>query len=607
MCGIAGFYGFSDKKLIKQFSKELEHRGPDGEGFYIDENVSLLNRRLAIIDVAGGDQPIYNEDKSIVIVYNGELYNYQELREDLKNKGHVFATESDTEVIVHSYEEYGEKCFATFNGMFALALYDIKKRKLLLARDQFGIKPLYFYLRDNKLVFSSEIKPLLHSGHIENKVNNRILHRYIKYRIHDDGEETFFEGIYRLLPGQLLTIDKNETKKTIYFKELVEDNKPLNRTQTIHVFKSKLIEAVKLRLISEVPVGTSFSGGLDSSTVVTIVNKLLKDNVKESRSIGKLQKTFSAIFPGSTNDEEKYIDSVIEKVGKENLSVFKIKPTADGFIKDIKDFVRTQEEPTISTGPYAQYCVMRVAHKQVTVLLDGQGSDEMMAGYLPYYFVYLRQLKNSGNILLLAKEIFTSRDVLTKYVLLKFKRNTSINSQQVLHPAFASKFKEPFITNQIDLKKRLYEDVFKNSLQSLLRYEDKNTMRFSMEGRVPFLDINLLSFINSLSPAFIIRNGWNKYILRQAMKGMLPDEIINRRNKIGFTTPEYEWFLEKKDFIRSIFESESFSKREYFNHKAVLRLWGEFEQKKNTDTMLFWRIMNVELWLREFIDPPDMS
>lgn len=602
MCGIAGQYGFSDKKLIKQFSKDLEHRGPDGEGFYIDDTVNLLNRRLAIIDVKGGDQPIYNEDKSLVIVYNGELYNYQKLREDLKKKGHIFTTESDTEVIVHSYEEYGENCFAEFNGMFALALYDIQKKKLLLVRDQFGIKPLYYFSEENKLIFASEIKPLLNSGLIDKKPNTRILHRYLKYRIHDDGADTFFAGIQRLLPGQLMTIEKNKITKRTYYQPKRIMNPHLKKPEAIRIFRDKLIEAIRLRLISEVPVGTSFSGGLDSSTVVAVVNKLLNEHVKESTSVGKLQKTFSAIFPGSTNDEEQYVDAVIDKVGKEQLAVFKIKPTADGFIKDIFDFIRTQEEPTISTGPYAQYCVMREAHKEVTVLLDGQGSDEMMAGYLPYYFVYLRQLKAQRKYGTLIKEILSSRDVITKYALLKFKRSTTINPHLILHPAFECQFKEPFEVNNNDLSKRLHEDIFKNSLQSLLRYEDKNTMRFSMEGRVPFLDINLLSFINSLSSTYIIHNGWNKYILRQAVKDLLPKKIVNRRNKIGFTTPEYQWFLEKREFIRSIFESESFSKREYFNHKAVLRLWKEFEEKKNTDTMLFWRVLNVELWLREFID-----
>ncbi|HLL60934.1 MAG TPA: asparagine synthase (glutamine-hydrolyzing), partial [Candidatus Nitrosocosmicus sp.] len=541
MCGIAGFYGFKNEQLIKKFSKEIEHRGPDGEGFYLDEDVSLLNRRLAIIDVKGGDQPIYNEDKSIVVVYNGEIYNYQELRDQLEKKGHLFKTRSDTEIIVHLYEEKGDNCFKEFNGMFAIALYDIKKKKLILARDQFGIKPLYYSIlpktsnSTSQIVFASEIKPILYSGLITAKPNDKTLYRYLRYRIHDDLKESFFEDIYRLLPGEVMTVEKDNISIKKYFDpsdirqrsfDTAQDDKAI-----IQQFKEKLIDAVRLRLISEVPVGTSFSGGLDSSSVVAIVNKLLLDHVKETESVGKKQKTFSAVFPGSTNDEEQYVDAVIKKINKDSgsivtLEIYKVKPSVDEFFKDLKDFVKTQEEPTISTGPYAQYCVMKEARKHITVLLDGQGADEMMAGYLPYYYVYLKDLWSNKQIKDLVLEVITGRDIFWKFV--KQKINIKLGKDSIIHPhtflnkEFIMKNKSAFVTNGTNLKARLMEDVFKNSLQSLLRYEDKNTMRFSIEGRVPFLDINLLQFIFSLPNKFIIRNGWNKYILREAVRDLLP-------------------------------------------------------------------------------------
>lgn len=607
MCGIAGFYGFKDDKLIQKFSKQLAHRGPDGEGIFMDGDfVTLLNRRLAIIDVKGGDQPIFNEDGTIAVVYNGEIYNYLELRDKLQKAGHVFKTKSDTEVIIHGYEEWGNGCFDRLNGMFAIALYDKKKKKLVLARDHFGIKPLYYSIFDDKLLFSSEIKPVFYSGLIKQSPNDRIIYRYLKYRIHDDQKETFFKGIFRLMPGELLEI-KGKDLQIKKYTSLKEDLLSLEQTplteDKIKNFKKSLVKAIKYRLISEVPVGTCLSGGLDSSTVVSVVNKLLKKQVSEAKSVGKIQKTFSAVFPGGANDEEKYIDKVIKN---KNLKSFKVFPKPEKFFEEITDFIRTQEEPTISTGPYAQFKVMEEAHGKVTVLLDGQGSDEMMAGYLPYYFVYLRQLLKENNYPVFLKEVLSSLDVVKRYVKEKFIK--SVLPNDLMNKEFLSSHsKETFNIENDNLKKRLVQDIFSNSLQSLLRYEDKNAMRFSIEGRVPFLDFNLIKEIFSLSDDAIIKNGWNKYILRKATESLLPQEINQRRNKIGFTTPEYEWFMKMKNKIHAILSSTSFGKRKYFNQPEVLAAFQEFIEGKNTDTMIFWRFMNVELWLREFFDKKEIK
>jgi len=621
MCGIGGFYGFRDDRLLKQFSQQLSHRGPDGEGIFQEDNISLLNRRLAIIDIKGGDQPIYNEDKSAVTVYNGEIYNYLDLRGELEKLGHRFTSKSDTETIVHGYEQWGEKCFERLNGMFAIALYDKKNKKLILARDQFGIKPLYFSVLEDslKILFSSEIKPLFYSGLVDKKPNDRIIYRYLKYRIHDDQRETFFENIYRLLPGEMMTatsaisnIQNQRSKLNIKVKKYsnlendllkISLSKKKNLSENdVEQFRRKLVAAVKIRLVSEVPVGTCLSGGLDSSTIAAVANQLLRENQKEARSLGKEQITFSAIFPGQSNNEEKYIDEAIKFVRVES---YKVRPSPDEFFNDLDDFIRIQEEPTISTGPYAQYQVMREAHKKVTVLLDGQGSDEMMAGYLPYYFVYLNQLKKEMQYRKLFKEVWESRDIVYKYLLEKVKIKIGLKEivpvDLLLNLRFANQFKsERFTTTNDNLKKRLIEDIFLNSLQSLLRYEDRNSMRFSIEGRVPFLDFNLLMYIFSLDDAAIIMNGWNKYILRQATKGLLPEEVRKRRNKIGFTTPEKEWFLKMKNRIYSIFMSESFGQRPYWSQAEVTKAFLKFVEGKTDDSMLFWRFLNVELWLRCF-------
>jgi len=609
MCGIAGFYGFRNDDLIKKISKEIVHRGPDGEGFFINDKVTLLNRRLAIIDIKGGKQPIYNENKSIVTVYNGEIYNYQELRGDLEKLGHKFQTNCDTEVIVHGYEAWGEKCFDKFNGMFAIALWDENKQKFVLARDHFGIKPLYYSFTSSSkinLIFSSEIKPIFNSGLIKKETNDKVIYRYLKYRIHDDSPETFFKGVNKLMPGEMMIVQKSKVKIQKYSNledKLFSSNDKSIGVDVVDMFKNKLIESIRLRLISEVPVGTCLSGGLDSSTVVAVVNQLLKDKIKEAESVGIKQKSFSAVFPTSSNNEEKYIDILLKSL--KNIDEHKIYPNPEEFFEELADFIRTQEEPTISTGPYAQYKVMQEAHKFVTVLLDGQGADEMLAGYLPYYFVYLKQLFKEKKYLIFFNETFSSLDVLTKYFWLKLlatlniNKNISVNT--LLNNKFVEKYKkEQFNITNDNLKERLKEDIFHNSLPSLLRYEDKNTMRFSIEGRVPFLDFNLLKFIFSLSDDAIIKNGWNKNILREAVKGLLPDDIGLRRNKIGFTTPEYEWFIRMKNRIYSVFMSESFGERKYFNQKEILNSFQKFIEGKTDDTLIFWRLLNLEMWLREF-------
>ncbi len=609
MCGIAGFYGFQDEKLIKKISQQLAHRGPDGEGIFQNTQVTLLNRRLAIIDLKTGDQPKYNDDKTVVIVYNGEIYNFRELRADLRKKGYKFYTESDTEVVVRSYEAWGKTCFKRFNGMFALAIYDQRKNQLFLARDHFGIKPLYYVWLKNRLLFSSEIRPLIESGLFKKEPNDRIIYRYLKYRVHDDQSETFFKQVKKLMPGQLASIDKKGLKLE-FFSNLEQELRDLSTQQRQFQsegteFKQKLIEAVKLRLIADVSVGTCLSGGLDSSTIVSVINHLLKIKDNEAKAVGKRQQTFSAIFPKAVNDEEKYIDELLGKT--KTIKSFKIKPQAKEFIKEITAFISAQEEPTISTGPYAQFKVMELAAKHVKVVLDGQGSDEMLAGYDPYFFVYLKQLIKQKRLFRLIMELIYSWDITSKYLRQKmistFGSKSNLSANKILSETFISKFQsEQFKIRGDNLKQRLIDDIFYNSLPALLRYEDKNSMNWSIEGRVPFLDFNLLKFVFSLNDTAFIRRGWNKNILRQSFSNFLPKLIVKRRNKIGFTTPEEEWFKQIKREIFTIFLSESFAKRKYFRRQEVVKAFQTFIEGKNSDSMLFWRLINLEIWLRVFFD-----
>lgn len=619
MCGIAGYHGLpADPALLERMNAHQQHRGPDGDGICVDGPCGLAHRRLSIIDIAHGQQPMDTADGRYAIAYNGEVYNYLDLRGELEALGRTFTTDSDTEVVLQAYAQWGADAFDRFNGMFGLAIWDRHEQRLTLARDHFGIKPLYVAMVPNPggegeaLLFSSEIKPILASGLYEKRVNDRSVYRYLRFRAHEDGTETFFEGIERLAPGEMLEADADGIRRRMFTRlkeellELASVQRPYDEAAAAE-YKRRLVESVRLRLQSEVPVGTSLSGGLDSSAVAVIINQLLGEGDSLSLSaVGARQNTFSAIFPGSINDEEKYVDDVLD-ICTGHVEAHKILPTADEFKADLLDFIRTQEEPIISSGPYAQYQVMREATKHVTVLLDGQGADEMMAGYIPYYFVYLRQLRAQGATLA-AAELAKSLDVLYRLGRFKLKAKVklkkSIPTTQLLNREFLAAHRgERYSSEGANLKKRLVEDLFHNSLPSLLRYEDKNTMRFSLEGRVPFLDKEVLKFIFSLSDEAIIKDGWNKRVLRDATRGLLPESINRRRNKIGFTTPQGEWFMRLKNHFYNIFLSESFANRPYVNQTEVIAAFeGWIKGANDVDTMTFWRLINLELWMREFID-----
>ncbi|MBD2758341.1 asparagine synthase (glutamine-hydrolyzing) [Yimella sp. cx-573] len=612
MCGIVGYYGPDGTEAMLRAMNDCQaHRGPDGEGAYVDGSVGLGHRRLSIIDVAHGQQPMRSADGRYTIVYNGEVYNYLDLRTELEALGRSFTTDSDTEVVLEAFAQWGGDAFDKFNGMWGLAIWDAKEQRLTLSRDHFGIKPVYLAQVGDTLLFASEIKSILASGLYQKAVNERSLYRYLRFRIHEDGRETFFEGIERLQPGEMLTIDASGTERKPYTQlqqelaELGKQQRPYDEAAAAE-YKARLIESIRLRLQSEVPVGTSLSGGLDSSAVAVIINQLLNEGDATTSSVGARQNTFSAVFPGSMNDEEKYVDAVLD-ICKGQVESHKILPTADEFKQDLLDFIRTQEEPLISSGPYAQFQVMREATKHVTVLLDGQGADEMMAGYIPYYFVYLRQLKAQGNKAA-AMELSKSLDVLYRLGRFKLqdklKRKKGIPATTFMNKDFAAAHSgETFTTESSNLKLRLIEDLFHNSLPSLLRYEDKNTMRFSLEGRVPFLDKEVVKFIFSLSDEAIIKDGWNKRVLRDATRGLLPEMINRRRNKIGFTTPQGEWFMRLKNTFYGIFMSEEFAGRPYFDQNEVVAAFeGWIKGTNGVDSMTFWRLLNVELWLREFFD-----
>lgn len=581
----------------------LAHRGPDDEDYFLSQAVSLGYRRLAIIDLERGGQPIFNEDETLVIVYNGEIYNYRELRDQLEDRHH-FRTNSDTEVIVHLYEEHGEEAFPLLNGMFAFALFDRKANRLILARDRLGIKPLYYFVEGDKLYFASEIKALLRCK--KTLPNDRQIYQYLVYRLHDHSEETFFEGIKRLLPGTYLVLSEGRVSVQKYWQPKVDGPPQTAKEDELAQRFATLFEtAVRRQLISEVPIGTSLSGGLDSSSVVMVINSLLKQGLAEREVIGDRQKTFSAVFPGEINDESDYVNCVTRAAEVQEHLVF---PSRDNLWDQLETVIYHQDEPFVSTGIFAQWEVVKAASSKVKVLLDGQGADELLAGYVPYHFVYLRQLLTERKPLRLLKEILFALDVLWKPLIEQLKLRLgiiqAIDPDTLLRRDFVegSRSTPPPGPSKDDLNRRLVDDLTIFSLPALLRYQDRNSMAFGVESRVPFLDNDLVDFVLSLPAHLKIRNGWNKYIMRRSLRGYLPPKIIRRRWKVGFTTPEVSWLRAEKDQVLAIFESAHFRSRKYFDAQKVVAAFHEFIKGKTDDSLLFWRILNLELWLRVFFD-----
>ncbi|MEO7447997.1 MAG: asparagine synthase (glutamine-hydrolyzing) [Humibacillus sp.] len=622
MCGIAGYFGLeSDRELLQRMGAAQRHRGPDGDGIVIDGPVGMAHQRLAVIDREGGVQPMATADGRYVLSYNGEVYNYRALRVELEAMSHTFVTESDTEVVLQAYAAWGADAFDRFNGMFAIAVWDSVEQTLTLARDQFGIKPLHLTeVADHHRgagrawLFSSEIRPILVSGRHDRAPNERALYRYLRHRVHDDGAQTFFAGIERLLPGEMVTISAAGLERRQY-GTLQQDLASARPAATgadaddVATLRDGLAESIALRLRSDVPVGTSLSGGLDSSTIAVGIDRLLTTHDTSALAVGHRQQTFSAVFTGYRNDEERWVDDAVNACDGP-VESHRIRPTSQELISDLEDFVRTQEEPVVSTGPYAQYRVMKEASKHVTVMLDGQGADEMLAGYVPQHVTHLRSLlrrdPRAGGA-----ELFAARDVLGAQVRsrLRTKVRGGGSFGSLLRRDFAAAHAtERYAVPEAELRPRLVHDLFVASLPALLRYEDRNSMRFSVEGRVPFLDPNLVKAVFAMPDDAVIGGGWNKRVLRDAVQGVLPDSITRRRNKIGFTSPQNEWFHEQQEFIYRVFLSESFASRRYFDRAEVLsafELW--LSGKGSLDSMAFWRIVNVELWLREFFDASQTS
>ena len=624
MCGIIGIIQIDkkrvDQKILEAMTREIAHRGPDDEGFLVDQNIGLGHRRLAILDLSPtGHQPMFYDNNNLAIVFNGEIYNYLEIKKELQQLGFKFKSQSDTEVILAAYQKWGKDCLKRFNGMWAFIIYDKRENKIFAARDRLGVKPLYYWQDKEKILIASEIKAILKYPGIKPRPNKRIIWQYLVTGWLDYNQETFFEGVKELRGGHYLEIKGKKLIIKKYWDLKINPNS-LSDQANIVQFQALFLDAVRLRLRSDVPIGTCLSGGLDSSAIVSVTNQFLKK--EKIAEIGDWQKTFSAIygknFPEA--DEQRFIREVIRKTKAKSYS---IKPSGKNLAKEIKKLVFHQDQPFSTTSIYAQWNVFGLAaSKKMKVILDGQGADELLAGYTGYFGIYFIDLIKKKKIIQFLKEVFLFARlhppfwknifaILARALRAGWLGQKATNLFQAHHQSFKV-FKKEFLKSFVPPKRKSFsQDYFQSALYNsimlnlppLLRYEDRNSMAFAIESRVPFLDYRLVEFVFSLPHSYKIRDGQTKWIMREALKGILPEKIRTRQDKIGFATPEDQWLrADLKTELSRCFASSSFGRRGYYDQKEVRRLYRDYLAKKFHDSQLFWRMYCLEMWFQVFIE-----
>ena len=639
MCGIAGIVSenFCNKSIINQIDNLLSHRGPDDKGFlflkpdnqinltknldeFSNSNVILIHRRLAIIDLSPkGWQPMKDNSNSFFIVFNGEIYNYLEIKKELENLGYTFFSTSDTEVLLKAYIHYKENCLNKFIGMFAFAILDINNKKLFLARDFFGIKPLYYIYKPDLFAFSSEIKPLLTLLPTK-KINKQKLYEYLANNLTDYNSDTLIQNIYQLESGSFLIVDFKNIKeikiiKQRYYQPKIEEIKDITFNEAKNKVRELFFKNIELHLRSDVPIGACLSGGIDSSSIVSTI-KYLYPNIELH--------TFSFVVDNFELSEEKYIDIVIKE---KNVIGHKVRVKDNDLINDIDDLIISQDLPFGSTSIYAQYRVFRlIKENNIKVVLDGQGADEIFAGYDGYLYLYILELIKKNKFLQALKfsyslsKIRSPKRILNlalklikrKILFFLYPPKKQDNTLKLIPPYLnKEEFKDisfqylnhythhSLNTNIKDLvKNELINTLFITSLPMLLRYEDRNSMRFSIESRVPFLTPEFIEFILSLPIKYILNtNGKTKYIFREALKGITPETILQRTDKIGFIPPEKRWLSNIKDYIINLIDKKEFP---FLNYDYIKKHYVEnLNNLENLDFTL-WRIINIIKWIQLF-------
>jgi asparagine synthase (glutamine-hydrolysing) len=615
MCGISGIINFNgkaaDETQIRLMMKTMKHRGPDDDGTFIEQNIGLGFVRLSILDLnISGHQPMFDQSGRYVIVFNGEIYNYIEIREILKAKGYSFKSATDTEVLLNSYIEWGQNCLDNLNGMFAFTIYDREAKTLFIARDHFGIKPFYYYIDNDRFIFASEIPPIL--SVLENKPspNLQSVFDFLAFNRTDQTENTFFEGIKKLQHGNsclIHTTEKgaNSLKNIKRWYNLAERVKNAEGFKSPEEYRAMFSSAVGLQLRSDVPVGVSLSGGLDSSSLTSV---LLKDYNKEDLH------TFSAVYgKGQTGDESEFVNEY--KPLLKNMSF--TTPTGESLFKDKEDFVRAHGEPIPSPRPYSQFKVMELARKNVVVTLDGQGADEQLGGYHYFFGLYFKELLRKGQLFSLVSEAASymknhkSLYGLKSFIYFLLPENLKIKTRVAEKGYIDKDFLKQYGTNNAvttniygsNSLNQSFLDHFEFKLEHLLKWEDINGMWFSLESRVPFLDYRLVEKTLALQPNQVIHKGTTKYILREALKGTLPEKIRARKDKIGFDNPADDWFraIPYQNLLKDIFENGYFFKEGIIDREITKKRYQLHLDGKINIHLEIWKWIHLNMWYDMFI------
>ena len=598
MCGINGIITKekNKEKLIKQMNDKIIHRGPNAEGIYTDEYLALGHRRLSIIDLNNGNQPIYNKDKSILIIYNGETYNYKELKKELTE--YEFITQSDTEVILHGYEKWGYDIVKKLRGMFAFCIYDTNKKELFIARDHFGIKPLYYYKTDDIFLFSSEIKSFLNVPGFKKELNKEMLGAYLTFSF-TPGEKTFFKNVYKLSPGHYMTVNI-ETKEiqiekyfTLKFSKTDKDYETI-----VNEISNAMKESTKYHLISDVEVGSFLSSGIDSSYLV---------------SLARPDKTYTVGYENKKYSEIEYAQDLTERLGIKNISS---KITKEEYMKAINDVYYHMDEPTTDACSIAVYFLSKLASKDVKVVLSGEGADEFFGGYNsyddnPYTKLPLFIRKIVANICkIFPKNKYTrylirrGKSLEDSYVSINrnfyddelddiLKEKNYLKNKDILKDTY-NEYK-----NENELNKKLAIDIRYWLTDNILLIVDKMTMAFSIESRVPFTDIEIFKLASTLPKEYKIRNNMTKAALRDAAKKDIPNESYKKK-KLGFPVPVREW-IKEKDFYEEIKRTFSLSiADELFNKEAIMKLLEEHKNGKKDNYRRIWAIYSFLKWYEVF-------
>ena len=607
MCGICGIVNFTTEPVpeapIRKMMVTMKHRGPDDEGSFLEKNIGLGFVRLSIIDLSSaGHQPMFSSDERYVIVFNGEIFNYIEIRDELKTFGYQFKTNTDTEVLLSAYLHWGEECQHKFNGMWAFVIYDRIDKRIFVSRDRYGIKPFYYYLNNEFFAFSSEIPPLLSIFPCKSTLDNHSIFDYLVFNRTDQTERTFFTEIKKLQHGHQLKIEKASIKIKQWYN-LKERLANTEGFQSPEEFREVFSSSVGLRLRSDVPVGVCLSGGLDSSS---IVSSILTDHKKKD-----LQ-TFSVIFGEEIKtDERRFIKLYKDRVCKQYLTEI----NAHTFESEINDFVTALGEPVPSGGPFAQFNVMKIAKGNAIVLLDGQGADEILGGYKYFWGYYYNELLRKFKIIELLQEVRTGYDTGYKlstslFYMLPPKLRTSLRANKT-DGIISSAFRKAY-TRQSTLADDLYSadnlnqaliNHIEYKLEHLLKWEDRNSMWFSLESRVPFLDYRIVEKTLQTDSYLLMHKGFTKNILREAMKNDVPSEILYRREKIGFGAPQYQWFREHFiiDKIESSLRAHKKQIEPYFDLIGILSQIKKHRSGKKDYSNNIWKVYNFILWTDRYL------